>query len=158
MLPPSSTVMSSGPRRAAKVAPLAVGPPPLRSHIRPRATASKAAAPMRQRGRDFREARRLLGFCIGKLFPLTVVFDVKNPQIVPELQAGYGVADQRLRALVSRIGQIVLGVHLVLRPRPPQLSQQVLLFNPPLGQFYADLADFIIALGLVQSAPAIADL
>ena len=46
---------------------------------------------------------------------MTVVLDVKDSEIVPELQSGNSVADERLSALVFGIDQIVLRAEQVER-------------------------------------------
>src|SRR6266513_5569619 len=157
MLPPSRTEMSSGPRRAVNVAPLFADLPPPLSQTTASAR-SRMSAPMRQRGCFLMKARRLFEFGMGGLLPLTVVLDVKDSEIVTELQPGDSMADKRLRELVLRTRQVILRVHLVLRLGPAQFRQQVLLFHPAFGDFHADFADFIVALGLIESAPAIAHL
>src|SRR5437660_566370 len=122
MLPPSRTEMSSGPWRAVNVAPLFADLPPPLSQT----TASarmRTTAPMRQRGCFFMKTRTLFEFGMGGLLPLTVVLDVKDSEIVPELQSGNSVADERLSALVFGIDQIVLRVHLVLCLGPSQFRQ-----------------------------------
>ena len=65
---------------------------------------------------------------------------------------------QRLGAIVPRAGEIVLGVHLVLRLGAPQLRQQVLLLDAPLGSLDSQFTDLVRALGLLQCAPALPDL
>src|SRR5256884_8625138 len=157
MLPPSSTEISSGPRRAVKVALWPADLPPLLSQMTASAR-TRMSAPMRQRGCFLMSARILFEFGIGHLLPLAVVLDGQDSQIVPELQPGDGMADQGLGALVLRTDQIVLRVHLVLRLGPAQFCQQVLLFYPAFGDFHADFADFIISLGLIEGAPAVAHL
>src|SRR5438477_9396611 len=157
MLPPSRTEMSSGPRRAVNVAPLFADLPPPLSQTTASAR-SRMSAPMRQRGCFLMKTRRLFEFGMGGLLPLTVVIDIKDSDIVPELQPRDGVADERLRELVLRTRQVILRVHLVLRLGPAQLRQQVLLFHPAFGDPTADFADFIIPLGLIEGAPAIAHL
>src|SRR5580765_2792152 len=114
MLPPSSTEMASGPRRAAKVAPPTADlPPPLNQT--PASARMKTAPAMRQRGCRLMNAFSLFEFGIGNLLPLAVIFDVKDAEVVPELQAGDGVRDQRLRPLVPGVDEVILRVHLVLR-------------------------------------------
>ncbi len=65
---------------------------------------------------------------------------------------------QRLGALVLGIIQRILRVHLVLRLGAAQIGQQVLFLDAALGEFDADFADLVIALGLVQRAPTVPDL
>ena len=65
--------------------------------------------------------------------------------------------DQRLRAFVLRIDQGVLRIHLVLCPRAADFGKKFLLLHAAFGNPHADLADLIIALGLVQRSPAFAD-
>src|SRR5947208_14213270 len=68
------------------------------------------------------------------------------------------MADQRLRELVLRIDQVILRVHLVLGFGPAEFCQEVLLFNAALGELYADFVYLVVALGLIQRAPTIANL
>src|SRR5437016_10594087 len=99
MLPPSSTVMSSGPRRAVKVAPLLADLPlPLNQTTARRRR--RRAAPIRQRGWFLMKGRILFGFSIVGFLPLPLVFDVENAQIDPELQPGNRVTHQGLCALI----------------------------------------------------------
>src|ERR1051325_4890509 len=113
---------------------------------------------MRQRGCFLMNATSLFEFGIGHLLPLAVVLDVKDAEVVPELQSGDGVRDQRLRALIPRINEVILRVHLVLRLGPAKIGEKVLFLDAALGEFHADLADFEIALRLVERAPAVAHL
>src|SRR5437870_10263261 len=118
MLPPSSTVISSGPRRAVNVAPLLVDLlPGISQSSANRKTAQ--ATTRRQRGCDLINAQILPVTCIGDLLPLAIVLNVQNAQIIPKLEPGDGVADQGLGTLVSGIGEIVLGINLILRPGAP---------------------------------------
>src|SRR5262245_49782274 len=157
MLPPSSTEMASGPRRATNVAPPAVDLPPLLSQT-PASARMRTTPAMRQRGCRLMNARSLFEFGIGDLLPLAVVFDVKDAEVVPELQAGDGVRDERLRPLVPGVDEVILRVHLVLRLGPTEVGQKVLFLDAALGEFHTDLADFEIAFGLLERAPAVAHL
>src|SRR6266540_6106458 len=132
MLPPSSTEMASGPRRATKLAPRAADfPPPLNQM--PASTRMRTTPAMRQRGCVLMNVWILVEFGIGDLLPLAVVFDVKDAEVVPELQAGDGVRDQRLRPLVPGVDEVILRVHLVLRFGPAEVGQEVLFLNTALG-------------------------
>src|SRR6185503_4500946 len=157
MLPPSSTEMARGPRRATKVAPPAADLLPLLNQM-PASARMRTIAAMRQRGCRLMKACSLFEFGIGNLLPLAVVFDVKDAEVVPELQAGDGVRDQGLRPLVPGVDEVILRVHLVLRLGPAEVGQKVLFLDTALGQFHADLADLEIAFGLVERAPAVAHL
>src|SRR5213592_4323776 len=113
MLPPSSTEMASGPRRATKVEPLPADlPPPLNQT--PVSTRMRTTPAKRQRGCVLMKVWILVKFGIRYLLPFPVVFDVKDAEVVPELQAGDGVRDQRLRPLVPGVDEVILRVHLVL--------------------------------------------
>src|SRR5882672_1271574 len=90
--------------------------------------------------------------------PLAVVFDVKNAHAIPKLEPGNSMRYQRLRPLVLRVNQGILGVHLVLGLGAPKLSQKVLFFHASFREFHANLADLIIALGLIERAPALSNL
>src|SRR5881394_111633 len=157
MLPPSSTEMASGPRRATKVAPLAADLPPLLNQI-PASARMRTTPAMRQRGCRLMNAWSLFEFGIGNLLPLAVVLDVNDAKVIPELKAGDGMRDQGLCALVPGADEVILCVHLVLRLGPAEVGQKVLLLDSALGEFYADLADFEVAFGLVKRAPAVAHL
>src|SRR6266516_361435 len=157
MLPPSSTEMASGPRRATKVAPLRADSPPSLNQIPARARMRTTPA-MRQRDCRLMNLRILFWFDICDLFPPTVGFDVEYSHVDPKLQPGNGVAHQCLRALVLGVDQIILRIHLVLGLGSTQFGQKVLLFDTALGDFDADLADLIVSFGLVERSPAIADL
>src|SRR6266853_3172312 len=157
MLPPSSTEMASGPRRETKVAPPAADlPPPLNQT--PASARMRTTAAMRQRGCRLMNACSLFEFGIGNLLPLAVIFDVKDAEVVPELKAGDGMRDQGLRPLVPGVDEVILCVHLVLGLGPAEVGQKVLFLNAALGEFHADFADFEIAFGLVERAPAVAHL
>src|SRR5206468_6568943 len=157
MLPPSSTEMASGPRRATKLAPPAADLPPLLNQM-PASTRMRTTPAMRQRDCVLMNVRILVEFGIGYLLPLAVVLDVKDAEVVPELQAGDGVRDQRLRPLVPGVDEVILRVHLVLRLGPAEVGQEVLFLNTALGEFHTDFADFEISFGLVERAPAVAHL
>src|SRR2546426_5965709 len=156
MLPPSSTEMGSGPRRATKVAPVGDLPPPLNQ--RPASARMRTTPAMRQRGCRLMNFKMLFWFDIRDLLPPSVVFDVEYSHVDPKLQPGNRVAHQRLRALVLGVDQIVLRIHLVLGLGATQLGQEVLLFDTALGDFDADLADLIVSFRLVECSPAIAHL
>src|SRR3989442_457098 len=157
MLPPSSTEMASGPRRATKVAPLPADlPPPLNQT--PAIARMRTTPAMRQRGCRLIKLRILFWFDIRDLLPPSVVFDVEYSHVDPKLQPRNGVAHQCLRALVLGADQIVLRIHLVLGFGSTQFGQEVLFFDTALGDFDADLADLIVSFGLVECSPAIAHL
>src|SRR5204862_2493802 len=99
MLPPSSTEISSGPRRAVKVALWPADLPPLLSQMTAGAR-TRMSAPMRQRGCFLMSARILFVFGIGHLFPLAVVLDGQDCQILPELQPADGIASEGMWAVV----------------------------------------------------------
>src|SRR5438552_785143 len=157
MLPPSSTEMSSGPRRATKVAPPAADLPPLLNQT-PASANMRMTAAIRQRGCRLMRFKKLICFDIRDLLPPSVVFDVKYSHVDPKLQPGNGVPHERLRALVLGVDQIILRIHLVLGLGAAQFGQEVLLLDTALGDFHAHLANLIVSFGLVQRPPAIAHL
>src|SRR5881296_4449352 len=114
MLPPSSTEMGSGPRRATKVAPPALDLPlPLNQTA---ASARMRTTPARrQRDCRLRNANTLFWFDICDLLPPPVVFDVEYSHIDPKLQPGNRVPHHCLLRLVFRMVQTVLGFNLFLR-------------------------------------------
>jgi len=81
--------------------------------------------------------------------PLTVVFDIENPHVVPKLKPGDRMRHQCLGALVFRINQIVLRVDLILGFGAGKLRQQILFFDAPFRELDADFTDLVGALGLV---------
>src|SRR5712671_7782094 len=97
----------------------------------------------------------LLSFCILNFLPLAIVFNVENAQVVPELEPGNGVRDESLSKLVLRVTQGILRIHLIQSLGTPKFGQQILLLDAPLRELYPDLADRIIALGLVERAPTV---
>src|SRR5439155_21133882 len=157
MLPPSSTLMSRGPRRTANVAPLFADLPPLLSRTNARARMS-AIAPKRRRGCLLAKAEILFWFGIGDLLPLTVLLDVENSRVHPELEPGDGMADEGLGALIFRADEIILRVHLVLGFGATEFGEQVLLFDSALGEFDTNLVDLIVSFGLVERPPTVAHL
>ena len=64
---------------------------------------------------------------------------------------------QGLNALVLRFIQRILRVHLIEGIGPAQIGPQILLLDAPLGELHADLADLVIAFGLVQGTPTVPD-
>ena len=151
-------MICNGPRRAANVARVGHA---LFAAARAKhdATATTtAAAASRQRGCALRKFNEPLEIAILQFPPLPVVLDVKNSHVRPELQPRDGVADERLGALVLGGDQIVLRIHLVLRFGAAEFSEKVLFLDAPFGEFHAEFADFVIPLGLVQRAPAVAHL
>src|SRR6266550_189236 len=107
-------VISSGPRRATNVGvlPKDLALPPQSKN--PSAANKIAPAIKRHRGWRRTNFKMLLSFCMLNFLPLAVILDVKNAQIIPKLEPGNRVADECRGALVFRVNQGVLRVHLIL--------------------------------------------
>src|SRR5439155_22628375 len=146
-----------GPRRAVNVAPLVADLRLPCTRNAARATI-RMIAPIRQRGCRRMKAMILFGFGIGDFLPLTVFLDEQNAEVIPEHEPGDGVSDQRLGELVFGADQVVLRVHLVLGLGSAEFGQEILFLHAPFGDFDADFADFVVAFGLVEGAPAVADI
>src|ERR1043166_5975208 len=157
VLPPTNTMIGSGPRRAVKVEPGLTVLPRVKS--RTVSTTTTAASASSQRGAC---RIRVLIFAIVDLnirvFPLPVFFNKQNSHVIPELQPGDGMANQCLRAQIFLRNQIVLRVHLVPRRAPSQFGAQILFLHPAPGEIDSNFRDFIIAFGLVEIAPVVAHL
>src|SRR5688572_14949140 len=89
----------------------------------------------------------LLRTSIFDVLPLAIVLDIKDPHVVPKLQARDCMSHERQSPLIFRVIQSILGVDLVLCLRAAELGEEVLLFDAAFGDLNADQADLIAALG-----------
>src|SRR2546429_8585053 len=100
----------------------------------------------------------LFSACMPHFLPLAVVLDVKNAHAIPKLEPGDSMSYERLGALILGVNQGILGVHLVLGLGAAKVSQEILFFHAPFGEFDAHLADLVVPFGLIERAPAIPNL
>lgn len=89
---------------------------------------------------------------------MSVLCDIKNSHIAPELKSGNGMLDKSARPAIAGIDQILPRIDEVAGGAASKFGEQLLLFDPAEAEVDAEFADFEIAFGFVERAPSLADI